>query len=74
MFSREYGLQGLFNQISQERLRTIRPVITRGRQIENQIDWMALPIDSVDMIDPDSGAFFFTVGYSIVGGGDVLRP
>ncbi len=74
MFSREYGIQGLFNQIGRERTRSIRPVISRGRQIENQIDWMALPIDSVDMIDPATGSFFFTVGYSIVGGGDVLRP
>lgn len=74
MFSRTFSLQGLRNQILRERTDTIRPVISRGRQIENQIDWMALPVDSIDMIEPTSGAFYFTVGYSIVGGGDVVRP
>ncbi len=74
MFSRDYAREAMFNQMRKERTASIRPVITRGRQIENNIDWEAMNVRAIELIDPLTGKFYFTVGYSIVGGGDVVRP
>lgn len=74
MFSKDYLLEGMRNQIRKERSMSIRPVISRGRQIENNVDWDAMNVRSIELVDPVTGKFYFTVGYSIVGGDDVVRP
>lgn len=71
--SKEYGRKGLWNQINRERIATIRGPISRSRQVENNVDWQALSVTTTELVDPDTGKFFFVPGFSIVGGPDIVR-
>lgn len=53
--------------------KTTRPVITRGRHLEEQ-DWHQLPVKSSNTLTDTDGIFFFILGFSIVGGPDRVRP
>lgn len=74
-FAKRYGLTGLKNQLRRLMGTTdIRGAFIRTRHIENNIDWPALNITIIDCTDPATGKFWFVPGYSIVGGGDIVRP
>lgn len=54
---------------------TVRPIITRGRAHEANIDWKQLTCtSSVDLVDTETGLFWFLPGFSQVGGPDRVRP
>lgn len=70
----EYDRRGLRRQLGLGVSDTFRPIITRSRHTDSNIDWAALPVESVNLVDPETGKFWFVVGVSTVGGGDRVRP
>lgn len=65
--------RGLRRQADLARKASVRPVITRGRHLENQ-DWEQLPMKSSNILTDTDGAFFFVPGISLVGSTDKVRP
>ena len=51
---------------------TFRSILTRSRRIEQGIDYSQLPVTSSKTLVRSDGKFFFLVGYSMVGGPDVV--
>jgi hypothetical protein len=72
-FAHDFMVKGFRRMSDLDRKNSTRPVITRGRHLE-QMDWHQLPLRSSQTLVSDSGAFYFIVGYSMVGNGDVVRP
>jgi hypothetical protein len=58
-----------------ERQNSVRPVLVQGRRAESQVDPTELPVrETLRLRDPDTGEFWFVVGYSTIGGPDVVAP
>ncbi len=72
--SKQWDQEAMRRQMYLERTNTIRPVFTRGRQLENNVDFQSLNVVPISLVDPLTGNFFFTPGFSTVGGPDVVRP
>jgi hypothetical protein len=73
----EYQKAGLDNQIHRNRIATARSPFTRGRALEQMINVEQLPKATyLNMVYSSTGSvptFYFVVGYSRVGGPDVVR-
>lgn len=55
------------------RKRSFRPVISRGKHLEG-IDWNQLTVRESEDLTDDDGVFWFIPGFSIIGGGDRVKP
>lgn len=71
--ARQLAIKGHRRQSELERKDTFRSVITRGRHLD-QLDWSQLPVKSSTTLMDTDGLFWFIPGFSIVGGGDKVRP
>lgn len=71
---REYEIRALRRQIKHDRVDGLRSIWTRGRSIEANIHVKQLKTFSYAPMRNAAGAFYFVVGYSRVGGSDVVRP
>lgn len=70
---RDAELAGLSKRLQRDRQATTRTIWTRGRILEAHVHSEQLKTNSfMNLRDPDSGLFYFIVGYSQVGGPDIV--
>lgn len=73
----EYDRKGFRKQVHHDRIATAHSPFTRGRALAQMINVEQLPKATyLNMVYSTAGAvptFFFVVGYSRVGGPDVVR-
>lgn len=72
-YSHRLERRGFLRQVDLEKKATVRPIITRGRQLEQQ-NWEQLPLKSNNTLTSVTGAFYFVIGFSKVDGTDLVRP
>lgn len=73
-FVDSYEQEGLRRQIQLERSNSVRSPISRGKHLDKDIDWACITVKNrMQLIDPVTGKFFFIIGVSIVGGGDIVQ-
>jgi hypothetical protein len=65
-----------FSELSErERRSGFRSAFRRGQIVEANIHTPLLPHRSIDnLVDPQTGSFYFRPGLSRVGGDDIVRP
>ena len=71
---RDYEISMLRKQLARDRAQGLRSVWSRGRALEASIVASQLRVVSTTDMRNEDGAFYFVVGYSTVGGPDVIRP
>ena len=71
--SRDLASRGHDKIADLNRKKTFRPVISRGKHLE-EVDWNQLPITSSETLVDEDGVFWFIPGYSVIGGGDRVKP
>lgn len=66
--------KGFARAAALDRVDGLRSPFTRGRRLEGNLDVHQLPMISKTELRKANGSMLFIVGYSEVGGGDVVGP